>query len=63
MKRNILKEINNFKNKKFFDLVCGMELGIREVKYISKYKGGIYHFCSKSCQKHFTSQPGMYVYL
>ena len=48
-------------NKKYFDLVCGMELGKDEVKYTTKYAGQKYHFCDISCLRHFIESPQRYV--
>lgn len=48
------------KSKKVFDLVCGMELYLKDAKYKVKHNGGYYYFCAKFCQKHFKNDPEKY---
>ena len=47
-------------NKKYFDLICGMELALAEVKYTAKYAGEKYYFCGGSCFLHFQHFPQRY---
>jgi len=47
-------------NKKYFDLICGMELALAEVKYTAEYAGEKYYFCGKSCFQHFRHFPQRY---
>ena len=48
-------------SKKFFDVICGMELGIGTIKQAVEHKGETYYFCSKSCKNHFINDPKKYV--
>ena len=62
MKLNTVKQNKKIAGvqKKFFDLVCGMELNLVEVKYRRQYRGSIYYFCNKSCKDHFDADPKKY---
>jgi YHS domain-containing protein len=42
------------------DLVCGMELNRKNVKFKSEYKGKTYYFCSQGCKTHFDNDPEKY---
>lgn len=44
-----------------FDLICGMELTPKEVKYTVSYRGETYYFCSETCKEHFVNNPGKYL--
>ncbi|RJR26263.1 YHS domain-containing protein [candidate division WWE3 bacterium] len=44
-----------------FDIICGMELDINQVKFWVTYKGQIYYFCSENCKEHFINNPSMYL--
>ncbi len=46
---------------KAFDLVCGMELSMGDVKYAFEHEGKEYYFCSRTCKGHFVSDPEKYV--
>ncbi len=43
-----------------FDIVCGMEVPAKTVKFTSAHSGEAYHFCSQSCKSHFDGDPGKY---
>lgn len=49
------------KSWKAFDLVCGMELNMADVKHALEHEGKEYYFCSKTCKGHFVSDPEKYV--
>lgn len=53
---------NGNKDIKVFDVVCGMELDMADVKYSLEHKGETYYFCSKSCKDHFVENPGRYAF-
>lgn len=42
------------------DLVCGMELTIKEAIFTSKYQGKTYFFCSQNCKEHFDNNSEKY---
>ncbi len=44
-----------------FDLVCGMELELGEIKHATEHKGESYYFCGESCRDHFVNDPEKYV--
>lgn len=46
---------------KTFDLVCGMELNMENVRHAFEYDGKEYYFCSKTCKSHFVDDPDKYV--
>lgn len=49
-------------NKEYVvDMICGMELYRKEAKFAAEYKGKIYYFCSKNCNRHFTHDPEKYI--
>lgn len=54
------KIFNIQNNKKYFDLMCGMELESPRVKYKIQRKGRTYYFCNKSYRDHFQSDPELY---
>jgi Cu+-exporting ATPase len=43
------------------DLVCGMEVDPKSVKYSSQYKGEKYYFCSQNCKIKFDKSPEKYL--
>lgn len=46
---------------KTFDLVCGMELSMENVRHAFEHNGKEYYFCSKTCKSHFVDDPDKYV--
>ncbi len=49
------------KSWKAFDLVCGMELNMGDVRHSFEHEGKEYYFCSKTCKGHFVSDPEKYI--
>lgn len=49
------------KPRKVFDLVCGMELNMGDVRYAFEHEGKEYYFCSETCKGHFVSDPDQYI--
>ncbi len=49
------------KSWKAFDLVCGMELNMGDVRHSFEHNGKEYYFCSKTCKNHFVDDPDKYV--
>lgn len=43
------------------DLVCGMEIDTKDVKFTADYKGDVYYFCAVHCKNHFVLDPVKYV--
>ena len=43
------------------DLVCGMDVDEKAVKYTTTYKGKTYYFCAFGCQKMFEANPEKYI--
>ncbi len=46
--------------RKVFDVVCGMELDIENVRHSSEHNGTEYYFCSETCKGHFVDDPEKY---
>lgn len=46
---------------KAFDLVCGMELDMQNIRNASEYNGKEYYFCSETCKDHFINDPEKYI--
>lgn len=42
------------------DVVCGMTVNEKNVKFKSNYKGTVYYFCSEQCKKSFENNPERY---
>jgi len=53
-------KIGDNKDIKVFDIVCGMELDLADVKFVNEQSGENYYFCSKSCRDHFIAEPDKY---
>ena len=49
------------KSWKAFDLVCGMELNIADVRHSFEHEGKEYYFCSETCKSHFVEDPDKYI--
>jgi uncharacterized protein (DUF302 family)/YHS domain-containing protein len=49
------------KSWKAFDLVCGMELNMTDVRHSFEHNGKEYYFCSRTCKNHFVEDPDKYV--
>ncbi|MEK7635469.1 MAG: YHS domain-containing protein [Patescibacteria group bacterium] len=47
--------------RKVFDVVCGMELDIENVRHSFEYNGIEYYFCSDNCKEHFVEDPEKYI--
>jgi YHS domain-containing protein len=43
------------------DIVCGMELDEKTIKYTSTFGGKTYYFCGPMCKLEFDSNPQKYV--
>ena len=43
------------------DVVCGMTIDEKSVKYKTEFEGKPYYFCSQSCLTDFKSRPEKYV--
>jgi YHS domain-containing protein len=50
------------KEELVFDLVCGMEIVQKDARYLARYNGATYYFCSTHCKHHFDSAPLRYVW-
>lgn len=50
-----------YSSRKVFDVVCGMELDIQNVRLSFEHEGIEYYFCSDNCKDHFVDDPGKYV--
>lgn len=44
------------------DVVCGMDIVAEKMKHTSEFRGSIYYFCSRTCQKHFDNFPERYIW-
>ena len=47
-------------SRKVFDVVCGMELDIENVRHSFEHNGIEYYFCSDKCKAHFVEDPDKY---
>ena len=54
-------ENKNTKTRKVFDLVCGMELNMGDVRFAFEHEGKEYYFCSEVCKGHFVDDPDKYI--
>ena len=43
------------------DLVCGMNVDEKTVKYQTNYMGKMYYFCAPGCLKAFEANPQKYL--
>ena len=57
----LTSENQDQKSWKAFDLVCGMELNMGDVRHSFEHNGKEYYFCSKTCKNHFVDDPDKYV--
>lgn len=53
-------EENNHPIRTVFDIVCGMELNLENVRNAYEHEGIEYYFCSKTCKEHFVDAPDRY---
>ncbi len=53
-------EVTSEKAEAIKDPVCGMEVSDIKKAPSEKYKGKIYYFCSKKCEKNFKKDPAPY---
>ena len=54
-------EVHKDNQSLVFDVVCGMELTPREVKYTHEFHNEVYYFCTKTCLEHFRNNPEQYL--
>jgi P-type Cu+ transporter len=47
-------------SRKVFDVVCGMELDIENVRHSFEHDGIEYYFCSDNCKSRFVDSPDTY---
>lgn len=59
--KNVSMENNKHPTRKIFDLVCGMELSIENVRHSFEHNGIEYYFCSETCKGHFVDNPEKYI--
>ena len=52
---------NNHPSRKVFDLVCGMELDIENVRHSFEHEGKECYFCSEKCKTEFIADPEKYI--
>ena len=53
-------EVKGEKTEAIKDPVCGMEVSDIKKAPSEKYKGKVYYFCSKKCEKDFKKNPAPY---
>lgn len=53
-------EVTSEKDEAVKDPVCGMEVDNIKKAPSEKYKGTVYYFCSKKCEKDFKKNPAPY---
>lgn len=56
-----LKGFHTEEQEVVFDMICGMEIKLKDVKFWVDYKGETYYFCSENCKDHFKGNPKMYL--
>lgn len=61
MLNNLSMENNKHPTRKVFDVVCGMELDIENVRHSFEHAGIEYYFCSETCKGHFVDDPEKYI--
>ena len=54
-------ENNKHPTRKVFDVVCGMDLDIENVRHSFEHGGIEYYFCSDSCKARFIEEPEKYI--
>lgn len=47
-------------SRKVFDVVCGMELDMENVRHSFEHEGREYYFCSDKCKGRFVEDPDAY---
>lgn len=47
-------------SRKVFDVVCGMELDMENVRHSFEHEGREYYFCSDKCKERFVEDPDTY---
>ena len=59
--KSLSMENSKHPTRKVFDIVCGMELDIENVRHSFEHEGVEYYFCSDNCKDHFVNDPEKYV--
>jgi len=48
---------NEHPSRKVFDIVCGMDLDMENVRHSFEHNGTEYYFCSDGCKSRFVEDP------